>query len=142
MDFLANEMMMYYAGSGSVVLLLAFILFKYFQKKKEESARSYFEKGDPKAQEQYVSDHSPLVVLTKDEKVELSWQFLYELSDKVLREFSQEDQDKLAEIGRKMHDNGIHYDHIINYGIRREYIQELERELAAEKKQTEQNRRR
>ena len=95
--------------------------------------QDYVLKGDQQAQQEYDAANAPPVVLNRDEKEELSWQFLYELTDHVLEKFSKEDQDKLKEIGQKMHDSGIQYEHVVNLGIRPEYMKQLEADAKRQK---------
>lgn len=98
------------------------------------SKEDYVLKGDPQAQKDYEMANSPAVILNHDEKEELSWQFLYELTDHVMANFSQEDQDKLQELGQKMQESGIQYEHVVKLGIRPEYMQKLEAEMSIQKK--------
>ena len=49
--------------------------------------------------------------LTLEERVELSWQFLVNITDKILNKFSKEDVDRVYDAGQKMNKHGVSYQH-------------------------------
>jgi hypothetical protein len=55
--------------------------------------------------------------LSEDEKIELSWQFLYTITDYVLKKFSRQDVDLVHNIGKKLVTLGVAYQHVVEYGI-------------------------
>ena len=55
--------------------------------------------------------------LSEEQRIELSWRFLYEITDYVLNKFSKEDIKAVTEIGRKLIKFGMSYQHVIEYGI-------------------------
>lgn len=79
-------------------------------------------KEDPKAQENYYhtkhKDEEEEKSLTMEERVQLSWEFLVNITDKVLNSFSKGDQEKVREAGIKMNKNGMTYQHDVNQEIK------------------------
>lgn len=49
--------------------------------------------------------------LSMEEKIDLSWAFLTEITDRVLNYFSKEDQDKLQKTGQLLVQSGATYQH-------------------------------
>ena len=68
--------------------------------------------------------------LTLQEKLELSWKFLYEITEIVVNKFSPQDRQTVQEIGKNLADGGMKYDHVIDLGIKPEVnkVQNLEHE--------------
>lgn len=80
---------------------------------------AYIQKNDPSAQSSYDKSHkNDEKRLTLKERLELSWQFLYDITDIVLSKFSTADQDAALNIGKVLLENGGHYEHVIDYGIK------------------------
>ncbi len=52
--------------------------------------------------------------LSLKEKIELSWQFLYEITETVLNKFSQSDKDQVKEAGETLVQNGAKYQHVVD----------------------------
>ena len=52
--------------------------------------------------------------LSLKEKVELSWQFLYEITETILNKFSTQDKVEVKELGQKLAENGAKYQHVVN----------------------------
>jgi hypothetical protein len=50
-------------------------------------------------------------------KLELSWQFLYDITDIILKKFNSEDKNIIQNLGQILFKNGMKYEHVINYGI-------------------------
>jgi len=82
------------------------------------SNASYIKKGDGTAQKNYDDKFKDPNPLTKDEKIELSWQFLYDITDTVLNRFSQEDKEAIHKVGHKLLDSGSGYEHVVEYGLK------------------------
>lgn len=84
-----------------------------------EGNAAYIQKNDPNAQSTYEeSRENGKKPLTLKERLELSWQFLYEITDIVLSKFSTADQETALDIGKTLLQNGGHYEHVIDYGIK------------------------
>jgi hypothetical protein len=120
-----------------IILLACFAVIIYFIKQifsskkvsqigKQQSSNnnsSYLVKNDPNAQIVYEKKKVGFFSLgnVKD-KLELSWQFLYEITEIVLKKFSSQDRMQVNEIGKKLFNAGMQYDHVIDYGINRSKI--------------------
>ena len=78
----------------------------------------YIQKNDPSAQKNYDENRGGEKPLTLKERLELSWQFLYDITDIVLSKFSQADQETALGLGKTLLENGGHYEHVIDYGIK------------------------
>jgi hypothetical protein len=99
-----------------VVIGLVFLSVRKFSPNlmKREGNVEYILKDDPNAQGKYDSIKNPQhKTLSAKELLELSWAFLYDLTEVVLNKFSSTDQNKVMECGRTMVKNGMKYQHII-----------------------------
>jgi hypothetical protein len=61
--------------------------------------------------------------IPQKDKVELSWNFLYEVTDKILNTFSQEDKVILTETGKVLVKNGMAYVHVVDLAITKQHVQ-------------------
>jgi hypothetical protein len=64
-------------------------------------------------QAQYNATKKPVIKLTKEQKQEISWQFLYDITELIMSKFSQDDKNSLKEIGKKLSSLGAQYHHVI-----------------------------
>jgi len=132
------------------VLVGAFILNKLMtkvalhQKAKNQTKKHQETNASPMQQPTEVNQDikeipkqvTPLVnKLALNEKIELSWQFLYEITEIVLGKFSSEDRDSVHDIGMQLYESGMRYEHVIDFGIRQEksFVKSKEQEKAPEK---------
>lgn len=103
------------------VVAIALLLWKFSRSSlgKSDKNFAYMQQNAPGAQQAYDQSHkSSVKPMTFKEKLELSWQFLYDITDTVLSKFSTADQDEALNIGRILLENGGHYEHVIDYGIK------------------------
>ena len=56
--------------------------------------------------------------LTMQERLELSWKFLYEITEIIINKFSKEDIKTVNQIGSSLLDNGMRYEHVVDLGIK------------------------
>lgn len=70
-----------------------------------QSQEAYAAKKYPKDEE---------VSLSLEEKINLSWQFLTNITEQILNKFSKQDKDTIYEAGQKMNKHGMTYQHNIN----------------------------
>ena len=56
--------------------------------------------------------------LTIQERLELSWKFLYEITEKIINNFSNEDKETVNIIGVSLLNNGMRYEHVVDLGIK------------------------
>ncbi len=80
----------------------------------------YLTKDDPNAQNIYTAKMNNPTRMTKNQKIELSWLFLYDITDTIINKFSQDDQKKINDLGQKMLEGGGMYEHVVEYGIKKE----------------------
>lgn len=76
---------------------------------------------DPEAQKLYVNQKQKPdeeKTLTIQEKINLSWQFLVNIKNQILKNFSKLDQEKLEKIGDVLAENGMKYQHDIELEAR------------------------
>jgi hypothetical protein len=79
----------------------------------------YLKKDDPNGQTIYEKKNK-ILDFFKDKiknKLELSWQFLYDITDIVLKRFSSEDREAINQVGRILFKAGMRYNHVVDYGI-------------------------
>lgn len=91
--------------------LLYFIKNKLFEKKQTQ-AKVHVK--DDAAQETYnKKKNGSENNLTLDEMLELSWQFLYDITEKVLNQFSEEDRNAVDDLGKTLANSGMQYQHVV-----------------------------
>jgi hypothetical protein len=76
---------------------------------------------DPEAQKLYnIQKHitTEEKTLTMQEKIELSWQFLVNIKNQVLKKFSKPDQEKVMKVGTILTEHGMKYQHDIELEIK------------------------
>jgi hypothetical protein len=80
---------------------------------------TYAQKDDPGAQGAYDAkkhvDDAPR--LTARELLELSWKFLYDITEKVLYKFSDADRKSVHECGKLLMQYGGKYNHVVDPAI-------------------------
>ncbi len=73
---------------------------------------------DPISQKLYEESHSPpkdeTLKLTLQERIELSWQFLTDITEKIMNYFSMEDQQLIKIAGNQLLRNGATYQHDVD----------------------------
>ncbi len=109
-----------YIYIGITILSLCIFAYKYMGKfiGKITHQVDYIKKGDPTAQGSYEAQFQDPNPMNKDEKIELSWQFLYDITDYVLSKFSQADKEQATRLGNKLLEFGTNYEHVIEYGLK------------------------
>lgn len=56
--------------------------------------------------------------LTMQERIELSWKFLYDITDIIINKFSKEDVLEVNKYGHVLLENGGRYEHIVDLAIK------------------------
>lgn len=56
--------------------------------------------------------------LTLQERIELSWKFLYEITEIVINRFSRDDINYVNELGDILLNKGMRYEHVVDLGIK------------------------
>jgi hypothetical protein len=112
----------------SIVLLLVIVIYKLFFNKQEkitsnkpqENRQNLNFQANNNNQATYDDQKNKVFESFKSNiknKLELSWQFLYDITSIVLKKFSQEDRLMIIQIGKTLLINGMRYQHVIEYGI-------------------------
>ncbi len=105
-------------SNGMIFLVLAFVLLCviYF---KRNSFKKTIDKNNSalSKEQQYEYKSNQETILSEDEKMEISWQFLYDITDYVLKKFSKDDVSLVNDLGKTLIDCGMAYDHVVEYGI-------------------------
>jgi len=103
-----------------LIILIAFALVIFLLLKKKTSGYSegnaaYTAKEDPEAQGKYINIKFPkITAISTKELIDLSWKFLYDITETVLNKFSVRDQQETLDQGRVMVQNGMKYQHIVD----------------------------
>ena len=120
--------------SGIFILLLIVARWRYNNK---EYNVAYLKKDDPNAQENYLNlKYSDKPKLTMQELIDLSWKFLYNLSEIVINKFSVQDQQEVLKNGKVMMDYGMKYQHTVENNPLA--VESYTKKISAEKAQTQQ----
>lgn len=117
MEELSN---LHFGIAGLAIALVLFFFIKKMRSNRNEDPLPYTSKTAPNAQIQYDDKYKNPNPLTKDEKIELSWQFLYDITDIVLNKFSNEDKELVHQMGHKLVKNGGGYEHVVEYGLKKQ----------------------
>ncbi len=121
---------------------IAFIVIVYFLTKKSatstttEGNAQYPQKGDSGAQSQYNKIKFPQTQsLSVKELLELSWKFLYDITETVLNKFSVRDQQESLKQGRVMVEHGMKYQHVVDSNPK--VVESYTKKIADPKKDTD-----
>lgn len=105
--------MLLYISIGIVILAILFFVNKKFNSKAEGNY-DYYKHGDQNAQMQYNDKKYPKgPLLSLEQLANLSWKFLYDITEVILSKFSVKDQHEVKKCGKIMLDNGAKYNHIV-----------------------------
>ncbi len=118
-----------------IILFVSFVIIVYFTKqiffsknessKQESSNNDYLVKNDPNAQTSYEKTKVNFFSLENiKNKLELSWEFLYEITEIVLKRFSSQDRGFVHKLGKTLLNAGMQYNHVIDYSIDLERIKQ------------------
>lgn len=134
-----------YLTTNNIIIFSIFVFFvlliiarKKRSKKIPGLNHKYYGKGDPEAIAEYNKKHNKNILLSMEEKIELSWKFLFEITEYILSKFSPADQKQTLEIGKKLKASGFSYIHVVDFAIKKEQYQQIG--ISAEKvKDNDQN---
>lgn len=103
-------------------LFLVFIVFFVYKKSKKTSVSMLVK--DPNNAEEFNEPfnkaNNDTKKLTLKERVELSWRFLYEVTELIVNKFSKEDIKLVTQLGHTLLDNGMKYEHVVDLGIKQQ----------------------
>lgn len=106
---------MVYVLASLIFVAILFWFFKPKGKSPDGKNIQYTPKGDPNAQGAYEKIKFPsIATISMQELLELSWKFLYDLTETVLNRFSVRDQQEVMQQGRTMISNGMKYIHVVD----------------------------
>jgi hypothetical protein len=98
-----------------LALILAFI-FRHKIFGAREGNSEYLKVGDPNAQGAYDKEKGEdIPKLTAKELLELSWKFLYDVTEAVLYRFSASSRKAVNDCGEILVKNGARYTHVVDY---------------------------
>ena len=137
-----------FAILGAVVFLVVLLLFRKAYTITANAINTTSESSEDSPQTQQNSpprkdieshficenqDQSLLDSLSVSEKLELSWKFLYEITEIVLQNFNPQDRDSVHDIGKQLHQQGMRYEHVIDLGIKPKHLQSRTAEIKLQK---------
>lgn len=100
---------------------IVFVLVVFFLLKKNTGLSSadgnveYIKKGDISAQMNYNKiKHPEGPSISMKDLLELSWKFLYDITETVLNKFSVRDQQETLQNGRELVKLGVKYQHVVD----------------------------
>jgi hypothetical protein len=103
-------------------LFLVFIVFFIYKKSKKMFVSMLVK--DPNNAEEFNAPfnkaNNNTKKLTLKEKVELSWRFLYEVTELIVNKFSKEDVELVNQLGHTLLNNGMRYEHVVDLGIKQQ----------------------
>jgi len=110
-----------------IVLLLALIYFVSLLLRTISSGsgtKEYLKAGDPSAQKIYDAkrDEKLPPSISLQNKLTLSWEFIYNITEKILKLFTPEDRKQVQDAGRVLLDFGTKYEHVPKYSITKEQL--------------------
>lgn len=123
----------------SLILALAILgigiyLFKAFSRKKAQTKQSYSSDETIYSQEKNNKKDKKL---TLKERIDLSWNFLYEITEIIMNKFSTEDKATINQIGTSLLNSGMRYEHVVELSMQpnrsKTQVIEQEREQAETK---------
>jgi len=87
-------------------------------------SRSYVRAGDPSAQKLYDAkrDEKLPPSISLQNKITLSWEFIYNITEKILKLFTPDDRKQVQEAGKVLLDFGTKYEHVPKYSITKEQL--------------------
>lgn len=91
---------------------LIFFLRKKGEHKTELAKTTHI--SDPHAQELYDKEKYPEVNIPAQERIEMSWQFLYSITETVNVNFSLEDKDVVHKLGQVLNSHNMQYHHVVD----------------------------
>jgi hypothetical protein len=102
---------------GAVIIAGVYFLFRRFGKYRKPEHINVI---DPQSQELYEQQKrgDEKKTLSLQEKIELSWQFLTNITKQVLLKFSKTDQKNVNKIGQDLANIGMKYEHNVDMEVR------------------------
>jgi hypothetical protein len=108
----------------SILIILISLAVAYFIYKRAKGfglKRANESTNDPMSQELYNAKKHPKdeeISLTMEERVQLSWQFLTNITEQILNKFTSDDRNKVHSAGEKLNKHGMSYKHDVNQEVK------------------------
>ncbi|MGX6959794.1 MAG: DUF2660 domain-containing protein [Rickettsia endosymbiont of Pentastiridius leporinus] len=123
-------------AAGCLALLIILLIYKKIASNK--NVTNSFEGSNSDGSETFAlnNKNKDNKKLTLQERIELSWKFLYDITAIILNKFSKEDIILVNKCGRVLLDNGARYEHVVDLAIPqvKSHTQSLEQEQTKGKK--------
>lgn len=101
-------------------LLLLFITVFFYKKGKKLPSSNPAESGSIGGINR--TSNNDVQKLSLKERIELSWKFLYEITELIVTKFSKEDKEALNKLGHILLNNGMRYEHVVDFGIKQNQV--------------------
>ena len=122
-----------------ILCLVSYVLLKYFQSQVEITQKPSKEDDSDAlhAKEDFsvVANKAKNVILSAKEKLELSWKFLYDITEVILNQFSKQDQEMVQNHGSTLFNAGMRYEHNVVHSVNHEMQKTHELRLHEQNKQ-------
>jgi hypothetical protein len=106
-------------GTAIVCLIIGVYLYLKFMRSSKYIKHVVVQ--DPQAATLYKqSKEKPKKRLSLQERMELSWQFIYDITEIVLNKFSPQDREEVHTLGQNLVRSGMKYQHVVDLGIRQQ----------------------
>ena len=121
---------------GCLALLLIFLMYRKIAARKKNVLPTEGGNIDDSPNVALNSQKPGNKKLTLQEKIELSWKFLYDITEVILNKFSKEDVIQVNKCGQVLLEHGVRYEHIVDLAIPqvKSYTQTVEQEQSKGKK--------
>ena len=120
------DSLMFVTGTG---LIAYYIYLSYFSAQNSSMANG---SSNLDSNPSFMKKSSNLLMSAK-ERLEVSWKFLYEITETVINKFSNQDKQELIDNGSTLFNAGMRYEHVIDYAINQESQKIYEKKLDASK---------
>lgn len=135
MDDILNIINSKFAINIALGIIGTVLLIIFFKKRKQNliGSKSNNKAFDAQQAAYLAKKNQSKEELTIKERLELSWNFLYEIAEIVLNKFSPEDKIEIQELGKDLAKAGMKYEHIIDLGIKQKVSRVAALELNQDK---------
>gem|GEM_PF-2349844 len=99
---------------GCLTLLVIFLIYKKIAARKKNIAPVEGANFDDLPNVAINSKKPEAQKLTLQERIDLSWKFLYDITEIILNKFSKEDVIQVNKCGNILLDNGVRYEHVVD----------------------------
>ncbi|MCZ6902347.1 MAG: DUF2660 domain-containing protein [Rickettsia endosymbiont of Ixodes persulcatus] len=121
---------------GCLALIVIFLIYKKIAARKKNILPAEGSNVDGTPNVALNSKKPENKKLTLQERIELSWKFLYDITEIILNKFSKEDVIQVNKCGQVLLENGVRYEHVVDLAIPqvKSHTQAVEQEQSKGKK--------